>query len=106
MKRDVAAGILLVNTIPHAVVGLSGKTMLTPLGGQDSSPAVNLAWAGLNLTGGLAALATGRWRATDQQTAERRLWVLQAGVFAFAAFGTVFDWIAGRRRRIALATAG
>lgn len=105
MKRDVLAGILLVNTIPHAVAGLAGKTAMTPLGGPDSGPARNLVWAGMNLAGGLAALGSGRWRAADQLTAEHRLSAVQAGVFAFATFGFVYERTAGRRRRAALATA-
>ena len=106
MKRDVAAGILLVNTIPHAVMGLAGKTAMTPLGGPDSSPELNLVWAGMNLAGGLTALVSGHWRAADQLTAQRRLSALQAGVFAFATFGFVYERTAGRRRRAALAAAG
>ncbi|MFP5069421.1 hypothetical protein ACLFMI_07125 [Pseudonocardia nantongensis] len=48
---------------------------------------------------------TGRWQATDQLTAERRPSALQAGVFAFATFGFAYERTAGRRRRVALATA-
>lgn len=99
MKRDVLAGVLLVNVIPHAVMGLTGKQCLTPLGGEQSSPAQNLAWAAMNLAGATAVLASGRWRSASQAEAARRLAVLQRGAFAMTVFGFCYELTAGRRKR-------
>ena len=99
MKRDVLAGVLLVNTIPHAVMGFAGKRQLTPLGGEQSSARTNLVWAGMNLAGGLAALGSGGWRSAAQAEADHRLATMQAGIFAFATFGLLYELTAGRRKR-------
>jgi hypothetical protein len=61
VARDVAAGALLVNAVPHTVMGLAGKQCLTPLGGEDSSPALNLVWAAMNVAGAAVLLVSGRW---------------------------------------------
>ena len=97
MKRDFVAGVLLFNTIPHAVMGAAGKRCLTPLGGEDSSPGLNLVWAAMNLTG--AAVALGSWRGTTQDEAGRRLVTVESGMFAMALFGVVYEITAGRRKR-------
>lgn len=89
--RDVAAGALLLNTIPHLLIGLSGKRCMTPLGGPDSSAQLNLAWAGINLAGGIAALGPHRWRAADQVFADSRLRSVTLGMALMAGFGAVFE---------------
>jgi len=56
----VAAGPLLVNTVPHAVAGLTGQRFPTPFaqppGVGLSSPSINIAWGALNLVAGAALL--------------------------------------------------
>lgn len=100
MKRDFLAGVLLVNAIPHAVMGVAGKRCLTPLGGEDSSPALNLVWAATNLAGAAAALSSGALRAASQDEAGRRLATIQSGMFAMTLFGFCYELTAGRRKRM------
>ncbi|WP_147916621.1 hypothetical protein [Ruania zhangjianzhongii] len=88
---DVLAGVLLVNALPHTILGLAGKRCMTPFGGADSSPAANLAWAGINLIAGAAALAPGSWRSADQAEAEDRARSVAVGTFAMAAFGMAYE---------------
>jgi hypothetical protein len=99
---DVLAGALLLNTIPHAIMGLAGKRCMTPLGGANSSPAANLAWAVVNLTAGTAALRPASWRATDQPTADARLRNVTMGIVAMAAFAAAYELspTATERRRM------
>lgn len=60
---------------------------MTPVGGKDSAPQVNLGWGLLNLAGGLALVAiTAR---TGEQRWDRRLVAFDAGAATFAA------WMAG-----------
>ncbi|MDN5916258.1 MAG: hypothetical protein L0I76_14345 [Pseudonocardia sp.] len=90
MRRDVVEGALLVNTVPHAVLGCAGKRGMTPLGGPDSSPRLNLAWAGLNLAGALATVVSGGWSGRSQAEAERRCVAVGTGMAAMAAFGVAY----------------
>jgi hypothetical protein len=99
MKRDFLAGVLLVNTIPHAVMGIAGKRCLTPLGGEDSSARLNLMWAAMNLAGAAVALSSGAWRAAAQAEADKRLVTMQSGMFSMTLFGFVYEFTAGRRKR-------
>lgn len=99
MKRDLLAGALLVNVIPHAVVGLGGHTCLTPLAGEDSSPRINLLWAGLNLAGAIALLGSARWRSLDAEAASRRRIAVEIGGFAMTTFGMIYELTGGRRKR-------
>jgi hypothetical protein len=95
---DALAGVLLVNTLPHVVRGLTGKRGLTPFG-EGSSPGTNLAWAAVNGAGAAALLAGSGWRRIDDATAADRLVGVQAGVLGMAAFGMVYELTAGRRKR-------
>lgn len=99
MKRDFLAGVLLVNTVPHVVMGVAGKRFLTPLGGEGSSARVNLVWAAMNLAGAAVALSSGEWRAAAQSEAGRRVATIQSGMFSMTLFGFVYELTAGRRRR-------
>ena len=96
-KRDVVAGVLLVNAIPHAVIGLAGHRCLTPLGGEDSGPGLNLLWAAMNVAGGAALLASAPWARLTQADADRRRRSVQVGVAAMAAFGQVYELVRSRR---------
>ncbi|MFZ1993370.1 MAG: hypothetical protein WAU75_04615 [Solirubrobacteraceae bacterium] len=100
--RDVLAGALLVNAIPHTIMGLAGKRCMTPLGGTNSSPAANLLWAGLNLLSGVAALEPRTWRASDQPGADERLRAVTLGTIAMAALAAIYELspTAARRRRV------
>lgn len=97
--REVLAGALVVNAIPHAVMGLSGKRLLTPIGGAESSPRRNLVWAAMNVGGAAALLASGGWRSLDQHDAEVRLRSVLTGGFAMSAFGMAYELTAGRRAK-------
>ena len=88
---DVLAGALMANALPHAIAGLSGLRAMTPLGGADSSPAANLAWAGINLAAGTAALAPWTLRSASQAEAEDRLRTVAIGTFVMSAFGMVYE---------------
>ncbi|HLH84595.1 MAG TPA: hypothetical protein VKV38_15150 [Trebonia sp.] len=89
--RDIAAGALLVNAIPHTITGLAGKRGMTPWGGPNSSPAANLAWAGLNLLAGVAALGPRSWRRIGQRAADERLRAVTAGTIGMAAFAAAYQ---------------
>lgn len=97
-KRDVLAGALLLNALPHAILGLAGKRCMTPLGGADSSPAANLVWAGINLVAGTAALTPGSWRSASQAEADDRARSVAIGTFAMAAFGMAYEVSPAARR--------
>lgn len=42
------AGMLLVNSVPHVISGVLGKTHMTPLS-KDSSAIVNVVWGFVNI---------------------------------------------------------
>ncbi|HIZ38018.1 MAG TPA: hypothetical protein H9815_19765 [Candidatus Ruania gallistercoris] len=88
---DALAGALLVNALPHMIVGLTGQRGMTPFGGADSSPAANLAWAGINVAAGTAALAPWALRSASPAEAEDRLRGVAVGTFVMAAFGMVYE---------------
>lgn len=100
--RDVLAGALLVNAIPHTIIGLAGKRGMTPWGGPSSSPAANLVWAGLNVLTGLAALGPRSWRRIGQRAADERLRGVTAGTIGMAAFAAAYELsaAAGEHRRV------
>lgn len=105
--RDILAGALLVNAIPHTIIGLAGKRGMTPWGGPNSSPAANLVWAGLNALTGLAALGPRSWRRIGQRAADDRLRAVTAGTIGMAAFAAAYELSASaaqhRRVRAVLA---
>lgn len=106
--RDILAGALLVNAIPHTIIGLAGKRGMTPWGGPNSSPAANLAWAGLNALAGLAALGPRRWQRIDQRAADEQMRGVTADVVGMAAFAAAYELSAAsaqhRRARAMLAS--
>lgn len=107
-RRDVMAGALLLNSIPHTIMGLAGKRCMTPLGGPNSSPLANLAWAGINVCAGVTALGPRTWRTADQHTADERLRAVTLGIIAMSAFAAVYELTpnaAARRRQRADAAA-
>lgn len=89
--RDMMAGALLVNAIPHTIIGLAGKRGTTPLGGPNSPATANLAWAGLNIAAAAAALSPATWRVVDQPGADERLRGVTLGIIAMAAFAAVYE---------------
>lgn len=99
MKRDVLVGMLLVNTVPHALMGMSGKRCRTPFGGVSSTARQNLAWAALNLGAAVTVLACGGWATTSQREAERRRVLVEAGMCAMTVFGVVYEATGGQRDR-------
>jgi hypothetical protein len=103
--RDVMAGALLVNAIPHTIIGLAGQRGMTPLGGPDSPPAANLVWAGLNILAGVAMLGAGAWRSIDQPSADERLRGVTLGIIAMAAFAAVYELTPAARHRLTRAGA-
>lgn len=95
MRRDVVAGILLANAIPHLVIAWSGKRGMTPLGGRDSSAGRNLVWAGLNLSGAGAVVVSGGWRGVSQGEVDRRVATVQFGILAMALFSAGYNIAVG-----------
>lgn len=96
--RDVVAGMLLVNTVPHALVGLTGHRCRTPWGGVSSTCGQNMAWAALNLGGAVALLRSSR--PTSQAAADRQRVRVGVGMCAMAVFGVIYDASSpGRRDR-------
>ena len=97
--RDVAAGVLLVNVLPHAVVGLSGGRCLTPLRGEDSGPVANLVWAATNLAGATALLSSGGVDSVgDLDAVDTRRRAVQLGSTLMTAFGAGYELRQARRR--------
>ena len=99
MKRDICAGVLLVNAIPHAIVGVTGNRGMTPLGGEDSSPTRNILWSAINLAGGAAILASAPWRGIGRPAADRRRVAVLHGTFLMTAFGVAYEATTRRRAR-------
>lgn len=100
MPRDLLAGVLLANCVPHAVLGCAGKRGMTPLGRGDSSPALNLAWAGMNLGGALALLAGGRRRWAEQAEADRRIAHVGVGMLAMTTFAAAYTILTPRSHEV------
>ena len=99
MTRDVVAGVLLANVVPHAILGCAGKRGMTPLGRGDSSAGLNLAWAGMNLGGALALLAGGSWRRVEQAEADRRIACVGGGMLAMTTFAAGYTALTARQPR-------
>jgi hypothetical protein len=87
--KSFVAGVLIANSAPHLASAVAGKQHLTPLAGRTSGPLVNAVWAGLNLAGGAALLAS--TRARDRRW-DDDLVAFEAGYLAFAG------WMAGTER--------
>lgn len=106
--RDVLAGALLVNCIPHTIMGLAGQRSMTPLAGPNSPPAANIAWALSNFAAGAAALGPASWQSIDQPGADERLRGVTLGIIAMAAFAAAYEVTPGaaRHRRARAAAAG
>ncbi len=105
--RDALAGALLLNAIPHTIMGFAGKRCMTPLGGVNSSPAANVVWAGLNISAGIGALGPSTWRSIDQRDAEERLRAVTLGIIGMAAVAGAYELTpsAARRRLLRAALA-
>jgi hypothetical protein len=98
MRRDILAGALLVNALPHTVTGVAGRRGLTPLGGEDSSPGLNLVWAAMNVVGGAVVLASAPWRGLSEADAADRRRSVQLGVAVMGSFGLVYEVARARGR--------
>lgn len=96
MKRDVVAGALLANGVPHVILGCAGKRGMTPLGLGDSSPGLNLAWAGMNLGGAVALLVAGGWHQVHQAEADRRIGSVAGGMLAMTTFAVAYTAVTTR----------
>ncbi len=88
--RYLFAGVLLTNSVPHFVIGLTGRRNLTPFG-RDSSPQVNVLWAIMNFLGGAWLV-----RATDRQReahADDTAWLVpyEIGCAGMALFGVYYS---------------
>lgn len=88
--RSFVAGVLIANAAPHLATAVVRKEHLTPLAGRGSGPAVNAAWAGLNLAAGVALL--GSTRRGDGRRWGNDLVAFEGGCLALAA------WMAGTER--------
>lgn len=62
--RQFAAGMFLVNAIPHGIAGVRGRRFPSPFarppGRGLSSPTVNATWSALNAVAGAALLRKNR----------------------------------------------
>ncbi|GAB3211124.1 hypothetical protein ACQEU5_07430 [Marinactinospora thermotolerans] len=97
VAADVTAGMLLSNAMPHLIMGVAGKRMLTP-GRPDSSPTRNLVWAGLNLVGGALLLGVTGWGTASQEEAERRMVAVAAGMLLKDLSGLGYELTLGPGR--------
>ena len=84
------AGILLWNSLPHLLIAATGRRNLTPFG-RDSSPGVNLAWAGMNLAGGAALMLAADRREGPGRDTDAWLLPFEAGGLAMTAFGVAYE---------------
>lgn len=89
------AGTLLANSVPHLVIGVSGRRNMTPFG-RDSSPLVNALWGVLNLAGG--CLLVRRADKGADVGGGRDAWLppLLAGSCSWSLFGLAYEL---RKRR-------
>jgi hypothetical protein len=82
------AGLLLANTVPHFVHGISGDRFPTPFahppGKGLSSPTVNVLWSLLNLAIGGALFRAGRVAG-----GAAALWICFAGVAVISILSSV-----------------
>ncbi|SMG49934.1 hypothetical protein [Agreia pratensis] len=62
--RQFAAGVFLVNAVPHGIAGVQGRRFPSPFarppGRGLSSPTVNVVWSALNAAAGAAFLRRNR----------------------------------------------
>lgn len=77
------AGMFLLNSVPHIVSGVIGKTHMTPLG-KDSSALLNVAWGFVNLVLGAYLLHWSGRGLSGAFSLDTASWVFLAGV-AFMA---------------------
>ncbi|WP_114854780.1 hypothetical protein [Brachybacterium sp. YJGR34] len=84
--RALAAGVLCANSLPHLACAAAGRRMLTPLGGRESSPAVNAVWGAANLAGGLVLVSSAVRRGEDGRG---ELNAFGAGAALIAVWGAV-----------------
>jgi len=90
------SGILLMNSLPHTIIALTGRRNLTPFG-QDSSAALNGLWAMISAIGGYVLLrqADRRSGASEGDTA----WQLpfEAGCLCWSSFGVLYSYATGKQ---------
>ena len=64
LLRQFAAGVFLVNAVPHGVSGVQGRRFPSPFarppGRGLSSPTVNVVWSAMNAAAGAALLRRNR----------------------------------------------
>lgn len=85
-----AGGVFGVNCLPHLLTAARGERMLTPFGGQDSGPLLNLAWGSLNLIA-CAALTVRATQRADTWTG--LLAPFAAGSAACGIWGYIYDHV-------------
>ncbi|WP_157570711.1 hypothetical protein [Microtetraspora malaysiensis] len=88
--RSFVAGVLIANSAPHLATAVTGRRHFTPLAGHGSGPAVNAAWAGLNLAAGALLLWPTRRSGGSRWGGD--LTAFETGCVAMAA------WMAGSER--------
>ena len=91
--RSFVAGVLLINSVPHGVSALQGRTFPSPFGkppGQGhSSPESNAVWSAANAS--LGALALPRGVRTPAERAGFALGSIGMGFFLASRFRRVHD---------------
>lgn len=88
--RDVVAGVLLVNTVPHVLVAASRGRCRTPFSPEPVGPAANLLWGVTNLVGGAALLASGD-EPGDQAAVDERRRAVHLGCLLMTLAGGVYE---------------
>ena len=94
------AGALLMNSVPHLVVAATGRRNRTAFG-ENSSPAVNLLWSGINIIGG-SLLFRFADRQEQARAADSKAWQVPytTGCLALSMFGVLYTWLtAGQELR-------
>lgn len=83
------AGAMLTNSVPHFVIGLTGRRNMTPFG-RDSSPLVNVLWGAINFVGGCLLVLNGDRQASAG--ARSRAWpvAMEAGSLLMSLFMIIY----------------
>jgi hypothetical protein len=87
------SGMFLVNSIPHLVTGINGKSHMTPFA-KNSSAMVNVIWAFINIIVGIWILVYSQHGITDVFAFDNFSWSFWGGAL-FMALGCA--WLFGNK---------
>lgn len=83
----------MANSAPHLATAVAGHRHLTPVGGRESSPAVNLGWGLVNLAGGAALLRFTVKRRRRSPRWDSGLLNFEAGYLGWAAWMAISEYL-------------